>query len=84
MAADFTIMGQCRCIALWLSKMQAEKSLTLHSLLGGSSNVVAGIFAYKVGQYSDYGSMPLHSPWIIQDARAKIVQALLTLIFRRW
>ena len=27
--------------------------------------------------------MPYHSPWIIQDATPKIVDALLTLIFRR-
>jgi len=69
-AADSTIMGQSCRIAVWLSKMQAEKSLTLHwrSLLGGSSDNFTGIVAYKGGQYYDYGCMPLHSSWIVQDA----------------
>jgi len=33
-------------------------------------------------QYFDYGYMPWHSLWITQDATHKIVDALLTLIFR--
>jgi len=40
--------------------------------------------AYKGGQYFDYGYRPYHSPWIIKDATHKIVDALLTLIFRLW
>ena len=39
---------------------------------------------YKDGQYIDYEYKPYHSPWIIQDATPKIVDALLTLIFRLW
>jgi hypothetical protein len=71
MAADCTIMGQRRCIAVWLSKMQAQKLSILHwcSFLVGSSDIITGIFAFKIGQYYDYGSMLLHSPWIIHDAK---------------
>jgi len=85
-AADSMIMGQHRCIAVWLSKMQAQKSLTprWRLFLGGSSLISTTIFAYKGGQYCNYGSMPLHSHWIIQNARPKIIDAPLTLIFRRW
>jgi len=74
-AANSTIMGQCRCVAVWLSNMQAQTLLTLCwcSLLGGSTDIMTIIFAYKGGQYYDHGSMPLHSPWNIQDAWPKIV-----------
>jgi len=44
--------------------------------------MVTSIFAYKGGQYYDYGCMALHSPWILHDACPKIINALLTLIFR--
>jgi len=84
-AANIVIMDIRHCTALELSEMQDQKSLTLRwcLFLGGSSDVVTSIFAYKGGQYCDYGCMLLHSPWIIQDARWKIVDAPLTLIFRR-
>jgi len=77
-AADSSIIGQCRSIAVWLSKMQAQKPLPLcrRSFSEGSSDIVTSIFAYKGGQYYDYGCMPLHSLWIIQDARPTIVNAL--------
>ena len=46
-AADSTIVGQRRCIAVWLSKIQAQTLLTLwwHSFLEGSNNIVTSIFA---------------------------------------
>ena len=70
----------------WIFKMHDQKSLTLRwdSFSGDSSDIVTSIFAYNGGQYYDYGSRPLHSPWIIQDAGPKIVDALVTLISRRW
>jgi len=46
-AANSTIMGQCRCIAVCSSKMQAEKLLTVgwRSILGGGSDFGSSIFA---------------------------------------
>jgi hypothetical protein len=70
--------------ALELSKMEDQKSLTLHwrSLLGGGSNIVAGNCAHTGGQYTDYGVMLSHRRVIIQDARLEIGDAPLTLISR--
>jgi hypothetical protein len=84
--ADSTTMGQRHCIAVWLSKIQAQKSLTLRwcLLLGGSSDIATTIFAQKGGQHYDYGYLPLLSHWIVYDATPKIVDAPLTLIFWRW
>jgi len=42
------------------------------------------MFVHNHGQYIHYGLMEKHSLLIIEDARPKIVDALLTLIFRRW
>jgi len=85
-AANIMILDICSCTALELSKRHDQKSLTLRwsSFSGGTSVLDTSIFAYKGGQYYHYGSMPLHSPWIMQDARPIIVDALLTLMFRRW
>jgi len=68
-----------------ITLLAKQKLLTLRwrSFLRGSSNFVPSIFACKGGHYCDYGSMPLHSPWIIQDAWPKIVDAPLTVIFMR-
>jgi len=41
------------------------------------------IFAHKGGQYFDYSLMSLHSTMINQDARTKIVDAALMIIFWR-
>jgi len=84
-AADSMIMGHRHCIAVWLFKMQAQKSLKLcwRSFLGGSSDIVTRIFSYKGGQYDDYGRLPLHSTWTVEDAWRKMVDAPLTLIFMR-
>ena len=45
------IMGVCHCTALELSRMHVQKSLTLRPRLslGGSSDIVSSIFAYKGG-----------------------------------
>jgi len=66
--------------------MQDQKSLTLgwRSFLGGGSDITTSILAHKGGRYIDYGLMPMHSALSVHDARPKIVDALLTLIFRRW
>ena len=78
-------MGQRRCIAVWLSMMEAQKLLMLRwrAYLRGSSDIVTSIFAYKGSQYDDYGSMMVHSPWFIQNAWPKIVAALFPLIVGR-
>jgi len=83
-AADNMIMGVCTCTARKLSQMHDQKLLMLRWLtfLGGSSDIVTSIFADNGGQYYDYGSMPLHSAWIIQDTWPKIVDAPLTLRWR--
>ena len=79
------IMGVSCRTALELSRMHDQKSLTLRwrVFLGGSRDIITDTFAYKGGQYYDYGSMLLHSPWTIQDAWPLIIDATLTLIFRR-
>jgi len=41
-------------------------------------------FAQKGGRYIDYGSMSMHSIVSAQDAKLKIVDTPLTIIFRRW
>jgi hypothetical protein len=65
--------------------MQDQKLLTLCSLsfLGGGSDMVVSPFARKGGQYCNYGLMLSHSLVIIQDTRPKIIDAPLTLIFRK-
>lgn len=82
MVASTLIMGYHHSIAIWLYKIQNQKSLMLlwRSFLGGSSNIVLGIFAPKGCQYCDCGWMPLHSAVIIQDAKPQIVDAPFTLI----
>jgi len=42
------------------------------------------VFAYNGGHRIAYAIKSLQSTWIIQDARPIIVDAPLTLIFRRW
>jgi len=58
-AANIVNMGVPCCRPLEFSKMQDQKSLTLHwgSFLGGGSNIFAGHCANKGGQYTDYGVM---------------------------
>jgi len=48
----------------------------------GGSGIITNNVANKGGQYFDYGLLPLHSPWIMQDARIKIVDPPLMLISR--
>jgi len=79
------IIGERLCIAVRISRMQTQKSLTFRwrSFLGGSSDIVTSIFAYEGGQHYDHGGMPLHSSCIVQDAWPKIIDAPLTRIFVR-
>jgi len=71
-------------VTFQLLYLQEQKSLTLlsHSFLGGGSDIVSSCFAYKGGQYINYGLMSLHIPWIVQDKRPKLVDDRLTLIVR--
>jgi len=84
-AANKLIMGYYCCIAIWLFKMQVKIWLTLcsWSFSKGNSDIVTSIFAYTGDWYIDYELTPLHSNWIIQDARPKIVDALLMLNVQR-
>ena len=65
--------------------MQDQKSLTLswRSFLGGGSDIVSAIFSHEGGQNFDYSFISSHRCLIIQDARARIVDAPLTLNFKR-
>jgi len=65
--------------------MQDQKSLMLHwrTFLGGGTDIVNAILSHEGGQNFDYSLISLHSWFIIQDARTKIVDAPLTLIFKR-
>jgi len=66
--------------------MQDQKLLTLcwWSFLVGGSNIITCIFAHKGGRYIEYGLTPTYSALGVQDARPKIVDAPLMLIFRKW
>jgi hypothetical protein len=44
--------------------------------------MVTNNIVYKDGQYFDYGYQPYYSPWMIPDTTPKIIDAVLTLIFR--
>jgi len=46
--------------------------------------MVSSILAHKGGQCFDNGSRAMYSALTVQDGRPKIVDTLLTLIFRRW
>jgi len=80
------IMVWYSCTDPWLSKMQDQTSLTLrwHSFLGGDRDMRITVFAHNGGHRIGYAIKTLPSPWIIQDARSIIVDALVTLIFRSW
>jgi len=53
------------------------------SWLGGTRDIIVSSFANKCGRQFHYEVTLLYIPLIIQDARPKIVDALLTLIFKR-
>jgi len=84
-------VGLLRPIALRLLKMQDPKLLTLRShsvdprlmlILGNSHDVVRSTVPKKGGRYFDYSTMWSNSLLIFDDERPKIVDTLLTLIFR--
>jgi len=64
--------------------MHDQKSLMLHWrwFLGGGSDIVPSILAQKGGQCIYYVSMAMHSALGAHDARPKIVDAPLQVIFR--
>jgi hypothetical protein len=74
-------MDKCCSTAVGLYKVQHTKSLTLcwRSFSAWGCDHVAITFAQNSCQYDDYGYLPYQSPWIIQDAKPKIVDTLLTL-----
>jgi len=84
MVAGSLILGQRHCIAIWLSKIQYQKSFMLCWCLvsGGNCSIATTIFACKGDWYFEYGLTPLHSVWIFQKGKAKIVDAPLMLHWR--
>jgi len=83
-AANTLIMGKRNSKALGLYQMQYPKSMTLCSLSFSKwgCNHFAFSFANKGCQYVDYGKQQANSFAIDLLTRPKIVDALLTLIFR--
>jgi len=81
-----TISRVCLCHQNTSSDSVVQKLLILHWqwFLGGCSDIVTSNFAYKDCQYDDSACMQLHSLWIVQDAKPKMVDAPLMLIFKRW
>ena len=73
-------------MALGLSKIQVQKSLMLRGRLfsGGGSDIITSIVAHTGGKYIEHGSKPVHSVLSVHDARPRIIDALLSVIFRRW
>jgi len=50
------------------------------TLILGGSGIITTNLANQGSQYFDYGSLPLHSPWIMHNARTQTVDTMLTLI----
>jgi len=77
-------MNFCHNATLRLAKMQDQQSLTLHSrsLSGWGREHLSNVFAPKGGQFLIYGCFQPIASWITHDARLKIIDARLTLIFR--
>jgi len=64
-----------------MMKHQKTFRLRWRLFLWGSSDILTGIVAHNGGQYFNYGQLGVHSPLTIHNARQKIVDARLTLIF---
>jgi len=81
-AANTSIIAWYRRTAVWLSKMQEQKSLTLHLLssLGDGSDVDTSVFGPKGGQYFDYVSQQPCRCLIMRLPTQKIIDGSLTLI----
>jgi len=64
--------------------LQSEKSLPLcwNSFWGDSSDVIASVFPHEGGPYFHYVSQRPSLLWITWLTRPKIIDVLLTLIFR--
>jgi len=82
--ANTSIIDKHYCIAIWLSKRQDQKLLTLysHSLLSRSSDRVTSIFAHDSSQYCEYALKPFHGSVMVQNVRPEIEDAPLILISR--
>ena len=74
-AANTMIMVWYSCTDHWLGKMEDRTSLTLHwhSFLGGDSDMGTTVFAHNGGHHIGDAIKSLHSPWIMPDAKAIIV-----------
>ena len=85
-AADELIMGQRGSVAVRLSNMLDQSSLTLcwRSFLGGGSDIVAAIVSPKGGENIDYSLILSHNSLVFQNARRRIVDAPLMLIVKRY
>jgi len=83
-AAIFSLIEVCNQALHRLAKLWDVKSLTLIwcSFSRCSRERVASAFAYKGGQYLSYDYLQPMPALVTQDARPKIVDALLTLISR--
>jgi hypothetical protein len=54
------------------------------SVIGGDPIMRPTIFPHNGGHHIGYAIQSLHSPWINQDAKPKIIDTLLTPICQRW
>jgi len=86
MSANATIMVWYSCTDPGVSKMQDQTSLTLrwHSIVWGDSDMPTTVLEHNRGHRIGDAIISLHSPWIIQDARPIIVDAVLMLIVQMW
>ena len=83
-----TYMNRCHNATLILATMLDQQWVMLHwpSFWGWGRERVASVFAPKGGQYLIYRCLKSIASWITQDARPKIDDAPLMLIFKlgRW
>jgi len=77
-------MNFCRNGALRLPKLHDQSSFTLHwrTFSGWGMERVTVVFAFKGGQYLIYGCLQPVTTYITLDAKPKIIDAALMLIFR--
>jgi len=82
--ANITFMDMWNQSQVRLPKMQDQKSWTLHwrSFSGWGREYVAPVFDSQGSQYLVYGWLQLIATTVTEDAKPKIIQALLIRIFR--
>jgi len=83
-AANIFIMPHSNQVSNYLPNLQDQKLLTLcwHSFSEWGRERVTSSLAYNASQYLIYECLQPIATHITQDARPKIVHALVTLIFR--